>query len=102
MVTYQRMMTRVFGNQLGRNIEVYNDDMVIKTARDTSHAADLTKIFAQLRKHGLRLNPLKCAFRVQAAKFLGFMLTQRGIHANPEKCRAVLEMRTPTCLKEVQ
>ncbi|XP_057758224.1 uncharacterized protein LOC130978235 [Arachis stenosperma] len=100
--TYQRLMDKVFTKQLGRNIEVYIDDMVAKTKIGNNHLDDLTKIFGQLRKYNMRLNPEKCAFGVQSGKFLGFILTSRGIEANPEKCRAILEMTSPQTIKEVQ
>ncbi|XP_025640864.1 uncharacterized protein [Arachis hypogaea] len=100
--TYQRLMDKVFQQQIGRNMEVYVDDMVAKTPSQGSHCDDLVEIFRQLRAYNMRLNPDKCAFGVQGGKFLGFMLTSRGIEANPEKCRAVLNMASPKTVKEVQ
>ncbi|XP_052118863.1 uncharacterized protein LOC110272923 [Arachis duranensis] len=100
--TYQRLMNRVFEQQIGRNIEVYVDDMVAKTKTGKSHIADLTEIFGQIRAYNMRLNPEKCAFGVRGGKFLGFILTSRGMEANPEKCKAVLDMNSPTTIKEVQ
>ncbi|XP_025630274.1 uncharacterized protein [Arachis hypogaea] len=88
--------------QIGRNMEVYVDDMVAKTPAQGSHCDDLVEIFKQLRAYNIRLNPDKCAFGVQGGKFLGFMLTSRGIEANPEKCKAVLNMTSPKTVKEVQ
>ncbi|XP_016191477.1 uncharacterized protein LOC107632294 [Arachis ipaensis] len=100
--TYQRLMDKIFSKQIGRNIEVYVDDMVAKSTQTSNHADDLTEIFQQLRKYNMKLNPEKCAFGVQSGKFLGFMLTCRGIEANPEKCQAILNMRSPRTIKEVQ
>nr|XP_025661188.1 uncharacterized protein LOC112756783 [Arachis hypogaea] len=100
--TYQRLMDKIFAKQIGRNIEVYVDDMVAKTKVGKNHLDDLTEIFGQLRKYNMRLNPEKCAFGVQSGKFLGFMLTSRGIEANPEKFRAILDMTSPHTIKEVQ
>ncbi|XP_072094212.1 uncharacterized protein [Arachis hypogaea] len=100
--TYQRLMNKVFQNQIGRNIEVYVDDMVAKTMVGKSHINDLAEIFAQIRRYNMRLNPEKCAFGVRGGKFLGFILTSRGIEANPDKCRAIIDMKSPTTLKEVQ
>jgi hypothetical protein len=100
--TYQCLMDRVFARQIGRNLEVYIDDMVIKSIDDNSHHKDLEEILSSVRKYNMRLNPTKCSFGVQAEKFLGFMLTSRGIEANPEKCKAIIEMRSPTSVKEVQ
>ncbi|KAK2371898.1 hypothetical protein QL285_073098 [Trifolium repens] len=100
--TYQRLMDRVFAQQIGRNLEVYIDDMVVKTPEEGSHSKDLAEILSSVRKYNMRLNPAKCSFGVQAGKFLGFMLTKRGIEANPEKCQAIINMRSPASVKEVQ
>ncbi|XP_016199385.1 uncharacterized protein LOC107640375 [Arachis ipaensis] len=83
-------------------MEVYVDDMVAKTPMQGSHCDDLVEIFKQLRAYNMRLNPDKYAFGVQGGKFLGFMLTSRGIEANPEKCKAILNMTSPKTVKEVQ
>ncbi|XP_072084746.1 uncharacterized protein [Arachis hypogaea] len=88
--------------QIGRNVEVYVDDMVVKTKVGHPHIEDLDEIFTQVRKYNMRLNPEKCAFGVQGGKFLGFILTSRGIEANPEKCQAILDMHSPKTIKEVQ
>nr|KYP66883.1 Retrotransposable element Tf2 [Cajanus cajan] len=90
--TYQRLMDKVFQGQIGRNIEIYVDDMVVKSGSLTDHMADLAEIFDELRKHNMRLNPEKCNFGVRRGKFLGFTLSTRGIKANRDKCQAVLEM----------
>nr|XP_025607235.1 uncharacterized protein LOC112698023 [Arachis hypogaea] len=100
--TYQRLMDKVFRHQIGRNIEIYVDDMVAKSTKDRSHCDDLKEVFEQIRAYNMRLNPEKCAFGVQGGKFLGFMLTSRGIEANPEKCKAILNMTSPKTIKEVQ
>nr|KYP74438.1 Transposon Ty3-I Gag-Pol polyprotein [Cajanus cajan] len=84
--TYQRLMDKVFANQIGRNLEVYVDDMVIKTKSPENHVRDLEEIFNEIRKHNMRLNPEKCVFGVHGGKFLGFMITCRGIEANTDKC----------------
>ncbi|XP_057756045.1 uncharacterized protein LOC130975243 [Arachis stenosperma] len=100
--TYQRLMDKVFQQQIGQNMEVYVDNMVAKTPAQGSHCDDLVEIFKQFRAYNMRLNPDKYAFGVQGGKFLGFMLTSRGIEANPEKCKAVLNMTSPKTVKEVQ
>jgi hypothetical protein len=100
--TYQRLMDRVFSQQIGKNLEVYIDDMVVKTPEDGNHSDDLAEILASVRRYNMRLNPSKCSFGVQAGKFLGFMLTRRRIEANPEKCQAIINMRSPTSIMEVQ
>ncbi|XP_072061935.1 uncharacterized protein [Arachis hypogaea] len=83
-------------------VEVYVDDILAKTARPDDLMSDLNDVFSSLRQHGMRLNPLKCAFAMEAGKFLGFMITQRGVEANPEKCQAILQMKSPGCIKDVQ
>nr|KYP31996.1 Transposon Ty3-G Gag-Pol polyprotein [Cajanus cajan] len=100
--TYQRLMDTVFVEQIGHNLEVYIDDMVIKTKSATDHVRDLEEILQQLRKYNMRLNPEKCDFGVQGEKFLGFMITCQGIEANPDKCQALINMRSPQNHKEVQ
>jgi len=100
--TYQRLMDRVFSGQIGRSMKVYVDDMVVKSQTAEDHVRDLGVVFHQVRKYNMRLNPEKCVFGVPAGKFLGFMLTARGIEANPDKCAAIVEMRSPKNLKEVQ
>nr|KYP50706.1 Retrotransposable element Tf2 [Cajanus cajan] len=97
-----RLMDKVFHHQIGRNMEVYVDDMVVKTISATDHASDLAEVFAQIRKHNMRLNPEKCVFGVRGGRFLGFMITSRGIEANPEKCEAIIHMQSPQSVKEVQ
>ncbi|XP_015938645.1 uncharacterized protein LOC107464228 [Arachis duranensis] len=87
--TYQRLMNRIFHNLIGKTVEVYVDDILAKTTRPDDLLNDLASVFASLRQHGMRLNPLKCAFAMEAGKFLGFMITQRGVEANPEKCQSV-------------
>ncbi|XP_047171035.1 uncharacterized protein LOC124839305 [Vigna umbellata] len=100
--TYQRLMDRVFSSQIGRCMEVYVDDMVVRSRSVEEHVKDLAEVFYQVRKYNMRLNPAKCTFWVPTGKFLGFVLTTRGIEANPDKCRTILEMRSPQKLKEVQ
>nr|KYP38495.1 Retrovirus-related Pol polyprotein from transposon 412 family [Cajanus cajan] len=76
--------------------------MVVKTTSADGHAGDLAEVFSQIRRHNMRLNPEKCVFGVQGGKFLGFMITNRGIKANPEKCKAIIQMQSPQTVKEVQ
>ncbi|KAI9125203.1 hypothetical protein K1719_003819 [Acacia pycnantha] len=91
-----------FEDQIGRNVEVYIDDMIVKSVSEVNHIDDLRQTFDKLRKYRIRLNPAKCAFGVPAGKFLGFLLTNRGIEVNPDKCQAVLDMKAPRSKKEVQ
>ena len=81
--TYQRMMTRIFEPQLGKNIEEYIDDMVAKNKAKFEHIDDLENIFKILRKHKLRLNAATCSFGISTSKFLGYMVTHRKIEVDP-------------------
>ena len=99
--TYQRMMTKMFEPQLGRSIEVYIDDMVVKSKVASGHVEDLTNIFEVLRKHKLCLNASKCSFGVGSRKFLGYMVTHRGIEVNPNQIKAINALRAPQNPKEV-
>ncbi|KAL0288939.1 UNVERIFIED_CONTAM: Retrovirus-related Pol polyprotein from transposon [Sesamum radiatum] len=100
--TYQRLVEKIFRPQIGRNVEVYVDDMLVKSKKAEEHVEDLEETFSVLRKYKLKLNPAKCAFRVQGGRFLGFMVTQRGIEANLLKIKAIIDMKALTCLNEVQ
>ena len=83
-------------------MEVYVDDMLVKIKRAELYLDDLRETFNTLRKYQMRLNPTKCVFGVSFGKFLGFMVSQRGIEANPEKVKAILDMMSPRSVKEVQ
>ena len=87
--TYQRMMTRMFEPQLGKNIEIYIDDMVLKSKLESEHVSNLGNIFEILRKHKLHFNASKCSFGVGSGKFLGYMVTHRGIEVNPDQIKAI-------------
>ncbi|CAJ2665934.1 unnamed protein product [Trifolium pratense] len=100
--TYQRMMNKVFRGQIGDMLEVYMDDMIVKSPEELDHVVHLRKVFEQARKYKMRFNPEKCTFGVRAGKFLGFYLTERGIEANPDKCRAFAELPTPSDKKSIQ
>ncbi|CAL1379065.1 unnamed protein product [Linum trigynum] len=100
--TYQRMVDRVFARQLGRNLEAYVDDILIKSKGVDEHLEDLRESLNTMRLYDLRLNAKKCVFGATAVKFLGFMLTQRGIEANTRQIDAILQMSPPTKGREVQ
>ena len=100
--TYQRLMNKMFAPQIGRNVQVYVDDMLVKSRREEDHLEYLKETFDVLRSYNMKLNPGKCAFKVTAGKFLGFMVSQRGIKANPDKIRVIIEMTPPRNVKEVQ
>ena len=90
-VTYQRLMNRMLVPQIGRNVQVYVDDMLVKSRREEDHLKDLKETFDTLRSYNMKLNPRKCTFGVTAGKFLGFMVSQRGIEVNPDKIRAIMK-----------
>ena len=99
---YQRMMTKMFEPQLGKNIKVYIDNMVMKSKEIPDHVDDLRNIFRTLREHKLRLNASKCSFEVGSEKFLGYMVTHRGIEVNPDQVKAINNLQPPWNPKKVQ
>ena len=100
--TYQRMMTKMFELQLGKNVEDYIDDMVVKSKLVSEHLADLTNIFEILRRNKLCLNASKCSFGVGSGNFLGYMVTHKGIEINPDQIKAINSLQPPRNPKEVQ
>ena len=80
-------------------MEVYVDNMLVKSKEGEDHLDDLKETFNTLKQYSMKLNPSKCAFGVSSGKFLGFVVSQRGIEANPEKVRAILEMSSPNTIK---
>ena len=100
--TYQRLVNRMFQKQIGVTMEVYIDDMLVKSTTAELHIAHLSEAFQILRNYNMKLNPGKCAFGVSAGKFPGFIVNHRGIEANLDKIKAVLDMPSPTGVKEVQ
>ena len=100
--TYQRMMTRMFREKIGRMVEVYIDNMVVKSKQETQHIEDLQGVFKVLRQHKLRLNVDKCAFEVGTGKFLGYLITNRGIKVNLDQIEAVQCLKPLSNPKEVQ
>ena len=95
-------MTKMFEPQLDKNVEVYIDDMVVKSKLVSEHVGDLTSIFEILRKHKLRRNASKCSFGIGLGKFLGYMMTHRGIEVNPNQIKAINNLQPPRNPKEVQ
>jgi hypothetical protein len=100
--TYQRMMQNYLGSQIGRNIQVYIDNVVITTRKEESLIDDLKETFDNLDRYKLKLNPTKYSFGVPAGQLLGFLVSARGIEENPEKIQAILTMGKPAKLHEVQ
>ena len=101
-VTYQQMMTRMFRDKIGCTVEVYIDDMVVKSKQESRHVEDLQGAFEVLQQHKLRLNVEKCVFSVGAGKFLGYLITNQGIEINPDQIDAVRRLNPPSNPKEVQ
>ena len=99
--TYQRLVNHMFHPQIGRNVEVYVDDMLVKSLDEDKHLDDLQETFDTFRWYNIKLNPSKCAFGVLSDKFLGFMVSYRGIEVNPDKIQAILNMEPPRDIKEV-
>ena len=99
--TYQRMMTKMFEPQLGKNIEFYIDDMVVKSKVVSNHVGDLESLFETLREHKFLLNTSKCSFSVGSGKFLGYMVTHWGIEINPDQVKAINNLQPLRNPKEV-
>jgi hypothetical protein len=91
-----------FADQLHRNVEAYVDDVVIKTRESSDLIADLEETFSSLRRFWWKLNPTKCVFGVPSGKLLGFIVSNRGIEANPVKIMAITDMEAPATIKDVQ
>lgn len=100
--TYQKAMNKIFSSQIGRNVEVYVDDVIVKSQQKEAHLADLGETFESLRASHLKLNPAKCTFGVASGKFLGHVISGRGIEANPEKRKDILDMLPPSTPKHIQ
>ncbi|XP_027155803.1 uncharacterized protein LOC113756248 [Coffea eugenioides] len=100
--TYQRTMTTLFHDMIHREMEVYVDDIIIKSKRAEDHLVDLKKLFERLRKYNLKLNPAKCAFGAPAGKLLGFIVSKKGIEIDPAKIKAIRDMPVPKTQKDVK
>ena len=98
---YQRLMNKMFTHQIGRNVQVYVDDMLLKSLRENNQLDDLQETFDTLWSYNMKLNPSKCVFGVTAGKFLGFIVSHRGIEVNPEKVWAIMELKPSRTVKEV-
>ena len=88
------MITKMSEPQLGKNVEVYIDDMVVKSKLESEHVNDLGNIFEILRRHKLRFNASKCSFGVGLGKFLGYMVTHHGIKVNPNQIKVIKNFTT--------
>ena len=99
---YQRCIQKCFEEQIGRNVHAYVDDVVIKSKKAETFIDDLKETFANLRRYKMKLNPTKCVFGVPAGMLLGYIVSQRGIEANPAKIKAIQGLKKPEELKDVQ
>ncbi|GKC21514.1 reverse transcriptase domain-containing protein [Tanacetum coccineum] len=100
--TYQRLMDKAFHKQIGKNLEVYVDDLVIKSRTEDEIVRDIEETFKTLREINMKLNPKKCTFGVEEGMFLGYKVNTRGLKVCPDKVDAVLSLPSPKCLKDVQ
>ncbi|GKV17141.1 hypothetical protein SLEP1_g27682 [Rubroshorea leprosula] len=100
--TYQRAMNAIFHDMIGKFMEIYIDDVVVKSHGDEDHLVHLRKSFERMRQHGLKMNPLKCAFGVFAGNFLGYLVHERGLEVDRNKARVVIEAKPPHNKKELQ
>lgn len=100
--TFQQTMDIIFSSQIGRNLQVCVDEMITKSKYADSHPDDLQETFENMRKYQVKSNPTKCSFGLTSGKFLGFLLTQRGIEVDPLQIKAILDMKDLTSLKDVQ
>jgi hypothetical protein len=91
----------MFKKQVRRNVEEYMDNMLVKCLKSKNHITDLEETFQTMKQYIMKLNLAKCVFRVSSGKFLGFMVLQRGLKANPEKIKAILEMQSPSNTKQL-
>ncbi|XP_019161153.1 PREDICTED: uncharacterized protein LOC109157769 [Ipomoea nil] len=96
------MVGKVFKQVLGRNLQAYVDDMIVKSTEANLHTDDLAEVFSIMQRCNLQLNPNMCTFGVHRGKFLGYMVSKKGIEPNPDKVKDILDMEPPRCLREVQ
>jgi hypothetical protein len=100
--SFSRMTTKVLHSQIGKNVITYVDDIIVKSTKQENHITDLQETFANFRQAGLKLNPKKCVFGVKKGKFLGCLVSTKGIEANPSKIEAILQMEPPSTKKGAQ
>ncbi|GKE12391.1 reverse transcriptase domain-containing protein [Tanacetum coccineum] len=100
--TYQRLVDKAFQKQIGQNLQVYVDDLVIKIRMETEVIRDTEETFKTLREKNMKLNPKKCAFGMREGTFLGYKVDADGLRVCPDKVEAVLSLSSPRCLKDVQ
>ena len=100
--TYQRLVNKMFQKKIGASMEVYIDDMLVKSVKAELHITHLVEAFQVLKSYNMKLDPAKCAFGVFVGKFLGFIVNNRGIEANPNKIKAMLDMLPPSNIKDIE
>nr|GEX43897.1 reverse transcriptase domain-containing protein [Tanacetum cinerariifolium] len=100
--TYQRLVDEAFHKQIGRNMEVYMDDLIIKSRREDEIVRDVEETFKTLKEINMKLNPKNCAFGVEEGMFLGYKVNAKGLKVCPDKVDDVLSLSSPKCLKDVQ
>ncbi|GKC20114.1 reverse transcriptase domain-containing protein [Tanacetum coccineum] len=100
--TYQRLVDKAFQKQIGRNLEVYVDDLVIKSRTEKEVIRDMEETFKTLREINMKLNPKKCAFGIQEGTFLRYKIDADGLRVCPDKVEAVLNLQSPRCVKDIQ
>ena len=100
--TFQRTANKIFKSQIGKNLEVYVDDMLVKSRSFQGHLQDLLEIMQVIHQYGIKLNPKKSMFAFQKGKFLGHIVSREGIQPNPSKLKAISDMISPQNVKEVQ
>ena len=100
--TYQRVMNYIFNDLIGQLVEVYIDDVVVKSSLPKTHLADLRRVLERRQLHGLKMNPKKCAFGVTAGQFLSFMVQERGIEIGDKSKEAIITMTPPADKKQLQ
>jgi hypothetical protein len=100
--SFTRMTAKVLHSQIGKNVLTYVDDIIVKSTKQENHIADLQEIFANFRRPGVKLNPVKCVFGVKKGKFLGCLVSTKGIETNPSKIEAILRMEPPKSRKDAQ
>lgn len=95
-------MNKIFEDQISKNVEIYIDDILVKSSRKDDHPKDLEETFRNLREVGIKIKPNKCTFGMKEGKFLGYLISKGKITENPEKIEAILNLSHPRTMKEVQ
>jgi hypothetical protein len=99
--TYQRAMNSIFHDLLGIILEIYINDVVVKSDSMDNHLANLHLALKRMRRYGLKINPLKCAFGVPASKFLGFIIHEHGLEIDPTKIKSINKVQSPRCKNDM-